>query len=380
MEWFRNGNLFLSLVSQNLRSFPWTRRIGIDNIFSKKSYNQINVMHKGIRFYIGVAIGWGILFFPPGLHAVDMVPFYTQNQSPLVQIFGLPSIGEASVVPSQKADLRLIVDLANNFVNDKTSNESIVLDGESTRFSLDARYGIAKNFEFGLAIPYIIEGGGVADGSIDWYHSTFGFPAGGRDQAPKNRLLYQYQKDRQVRLNVDQSSHGIGDIQLTGAFQFYRNPDKPSQAISLRTSLKLPTGDSQQLHGSGSTDFSLWVTAGDDYKISVGHFTLYGAAGIMGMTEGDVLKEQQRNWAGFGCLGIGWSPARWIAFKVQANGHTPFYKDSDLRELNMSSIQLTIGGTLAFSERISLDVGVTEDVVVLTSPDVVFHLALRGSF
>jgi hypothetical protein len=100
----------------------------------------------------------------------------------------------------------------------------------------------------------------------------------------------------------------------------------------------------------------------------------------MGMTEGDVLKEQQRNWVGFGGLGIGWSPARWIAFKLQANGHTSFYKDSELRELNMSSIQLTIGGTLAFSERISLDVGVTEDVVTLTSPDVVFHLALRGRF
>jgi hypothetical protein len=337
-------------------------------------------MHKGIRFCIGVVIGWGIFFFPPGLHAVEMAPFYTQNQSPLVQIFGLPSIGEASVVPSQKADLRLIVDLANNFVNDKTANESIVLDGESTRLSLDARYGIAKNFEVGLTIPYIIEGGGVTDGFIDWYHSTFGFPAGGRDHAPKNRLLYQYQKDQQVRLNVDQSSSGIGDMQLSGAFQLYRNPDKTSQALSLRASLKLPTGDSQQLHGSGSTDFSLWVTAGDDYKISVGHFTLYGAAGIMGMTEGDVLKEQQRNWVGFGGLGVGWSPARWIAFKLQANGHTSFYKDSELETLNQSSIQLTMGGTLAFSEKISLDLGVTEDVVVKTSPDVVFHLALRGTF
>ena len=337
-------------------------------------------MRKGIRFCIGVAIGWGILFLSPYLHAVEMGPFYTQNQSPLVQIFGLPSIGEASVLPRQKADLRLIVDLANNFVNDKTPNESIVLDGESTRFSLDARYGIAKNFEVGLTIPYIIEGGGVTDGFIDWYHSTFGFPAGGRDQAPKKRLLYQYQKDGQERLKVDQSGHGIGDIQLTGAFQLYRNPDKPSRAISLRTSLKLPTGDSEQLHGSGSTDLSLWVTAGDDYRISAGHFTLYGAAGIMGMTEGNVLKEQQRNGVGFGCLGIGWSPARWIAFKIQANGHTSFYKDSELATLNQSSIQLTMGGTLAFSEKISLDLGVTEDVVVKTSPDVVFHLALRGSF
>lgn len=337
-------------------------------------------MHKGIGFCVGVAIGWGFLFCLPDLHAVEMGPFFTQNQSPLVQIFGLPSIGEASVVPSRKADLRLIVDLANNFVDDKNPNESILLDGESTRFSLDARYGIAKNFEVGLIFPYIIEGGGITDGFIDWYHNTFGFTAGGRDHAPKNHLLYQYEKDRQVRLKVDQSSHGIGDIQITGAFQIYRNPYKSSRALSLRTSLKLPTGDSDNLHGSGSTDFSLWMTAGDDYKISVGHFTFYGAAGIMGMTEGEVLKEQQRNWVGFGCLGLGWSPARWIAFKLQANGHTSFYKDSELASLSENSIQLTMGGTLAFSEKISLDLGVTEDVVVKTSPDVVFHLALRAGF
>jgi hypothetical protein len=95
------------------------------------------------------------------------------------------------------------------------------------------------------------------------------------------------------------------------------------------------------------------------------------------MTEGDVLPDQQRSVAGFGALGAGWSPARWIAFKVQANWHTAFYKDSDLRELNAASVQLTVGGTLAFSETILLDVGVTEDLVVKTAPDVVFHLGLR---
>jgi len=43
-------------------------------------------------------------------------------------------------------------------------------------------------------------------------------------------------------------------------------------------------------------------------------------------------------------------------------------------------VQLTIGGTLAFSKNINLDLGVTEDLLDRASPDVVFHLALRGSF
>jgi len=345
-----------------------------------KIFPRVRIMLKRLRIYIAVAMGWGILFFPPFLPAAEITPFYTQNQSPVIQIFGLPSIGDPSVVPARKSDMRLIVDLANNFIEDQSPRESITLDGESTRISLDARYGISKNFEVGVVIPYLTVGGGFTDGFIDWYHNTFGFAAGGRDQAPTNRLLYQYQKDGQVLLKVDESSHGIGDIQLMGGLQLYQSAVKPSRAISLRTSLKLPTGDSDQLHGSGSTDLSLWITAGDEWRPDIGPIALFGAGGVMGMTDGDVLKDQQRNWVGFAVLGLGWSPARWIAFKIQANGHTSFYKDSELEELNGNSVQLTIGGTLAFSKNISLDLGVTEDLILRASPDVVFHLALRGTF
>jgi len=337
-------------------------------------------MHKGVLFWLGGVLVCGIFIFSADLGAVEITPFYTQNQSPLIQIFGLPSIGEPSPVPVRKVDFRLIVDLTNNFIENANERENIVLDGQSTRISLDARYGIARNFEVGLSIPYIIQGGGFTDGFIDWYHNVFGFAEGGRDQAPKNRLLYQYQKDLQTRLKVNQSSSGIGDLQILGGFQLYQSPAKPSRAVSLRTSLKLPTGDSQQLHGSGSTDLSLWITAGEDFRPGIGHMSLFGAGGVMGMTDGDVLKGLQRNWAGFGVLGVGWSPARRIAFKIQANGHTSFYRDSDLEELNAGSVQLTIGGTLAFSEKISLDLGVTEDPLNRASPDVVFHLALRGTF
>ena len=326
------------------------------------------------------AIWLGILTFPRLLPAVEITPFYTQNQSPLVLIFGLPSIGEASVVPPRQFDTRLIVDLANNYVKDSNSRESILLDGESTRIDLDVRYGIARGFEFGVEIPYIFLNGGFLDSFIEGYHSTFGFPQGGRDQAPKGRLLYQYQRDGQERLKIDSSSSGLGDIRLNGGYQLYQGEDKPRRAAALRMSLKLPTGNSDELHGSGSTDLSLWITASDDWKLGVGHFTLFGAGGIMGMTEGKVLQDQQRNWVGFGALGAGWSPRQWIAFKVQTNAHTSFYRDSELRELDAASAQLILGGTLAFSDRTTLDIGVVEDIIINTAPDVVFHFALRTRF
>jgi hypothetical protein len=113
---------------------------------------------------------------------------------------------------------------------------------------------------------------------------------------------------------------------------------------------------------------------------AIGRFTLFGAAGVMAMTQGNVLPDQQRHWAGLGSFGGGWSPLRWIAFKIQANGNTPFYTGSELRELAPSSVQLTIGGTLAFTRPVMLDLGIIEDLIANTSPDVVFHLALRAGF
>jgi hypothetical protein len=101
---------------------------------------------------------------------------------------------------------------------------------------------------------------------------------------------------------------------------------------------------------------------------------------MMGMTDGKVLQGQQRNWVGFGALGAGWSPRRWIAFKVQTNAHTSFYRDSELREVNAASVQLIMGGTIAFSDKTTLDIGVAEDLIVSTAPDVVFHFALRRRF
>ncbi len=321
-----------------------------------------------------------ILFLPAELPAAEIIPFSTHNQSPIIQIFGLPAIGEASILPRGKGDAALTVDLANNYADDSNTRERIILDGESTRFALTGRYGLGRGFEVGLEIPYVIQSGGFLDSFIENYHSTFGFPNGGREQAPRNRLLYQYQRQGRVLLNVDQSDNGPGDVKILGGYQVYQDEQKPSRALAVRASLKLPSGDSGHLLGSGSTDLALWMVGSDDFGLPLGHLGIFWAAGALAMTKGDVLSDQQRPLVGFGSLGLGWAPLRWLALKIQADAHTPFYQDSDLRELNRFAVQMTFGGTLAFSQKTMLDIGVSEDVVVRTSPDVVFHFGLRHRF
>jgi len=54
--------------------------------------------------------------------------------------------------------------------------------------------GLGRGLEIGAEIPCVVVGGGFLDDFIVKYHDAFGFPQGGRDDAPRNRLLYLYQK------------------------------------------------------------------------------------------------------------------------------------------------------------------------------------------
>jgi len=64
---------------------------------------------------------------------------------------------------------------------------------------------------------------------------------------------------------------------------------------------------------------------------------------------------------------------------LQVDSHSALY-DSELDELGNPPLILTLGGTLGFSDRTSLDIGVGEDLAVNASPDVTFHLNLFHKF
>ncbi len=276
------------------------------------------------RFLLGLAVLIVASVSPWAVHAFDIIPFNTRNQSPLVQIYGLPSAGSAALVPQGHGEFHVMLDHASNFVDEGTPTEQILLDGETTRLTFGGRYGLTRKVEIGFEIPYVYHGGGFLDGFIINYHDLFGFPQGGRDQAPRNRLLYQYRRNGVDKLKMDSSGGGLGDIAMTAGLQLYNDAAQYPRAVALRAEVKLPTGESSSLFGSGSTDVSLWITASDAFGLPLGQGAIFGAAGLMVLTNGDVLPDQQADHVGFGSIGVGWKPLNWIAFKVQMDAHTAF--------------------------------------------------------
>jgi hypothetical protein len=148
----------------------------------------------------------------------------------------------------------------------------------------------------------------------------------------------------------------------------------------VRAALKLPTGDPDTLKGSGAADFSLRIAANDGSTLSAWGITLYATGGVLFLGKGEVLKEQQRDFAGFGTVGFGWSPLDWLALKLQLDLHSAFYRDSDVVVLKSDVCQLTGGFSFALPWKTTLDVGVSETITEETSPDVALHVTVRTRF
>jgi hypothetical protein len=147
----------------------------------------------------------------------------------------------------------------------------------------------------------------------------------------------------------------------------------------MRFSVKLPTGDSADLHGSGATDAAVGLYAQDSGTLLGKDFAYLGFAGVLALGDGDILTEQQRSAVPYGGVAATWHATEQfgITGQLQAQGA---YIDSDLDELGGSSIQLAVGGIYRFPRHgVSLRFALVEDVISDATPDFAVHLAIHLS-
>lgn len=311
---------------------------------------------------------------------IRVKPLYTTNMSPVIQIYGLPAAEAGDLTPAGERSLRVVAEVASHYTKKSRGNESLLFDGETSRAIVSMRYGLSERWEAGIDVPMVSHDGGVLDSFIEGWHDFFGMPQGGRDEAHRDQLQFSYQRNDSVDLDYSGSNGGVGDLSLFASYQLLAAEPNARRSVALRSGIKLPTGNSSRLRSSGAVDAHVRVTASDAETLGEWNTTLFASGGVLWLGKGDILEDQQRRWVGFGSIGIGWMPLSWIDFKLQLDGHTSFYNNSELTQINSSSLQLGIGGSLHFSERVSLDLAVIEDVIVASAPDVVFHSALNWRF
>lgn len=302
-------------------------------------------------------------------------PLPTVNQSPFAQLYGLPGPASPRLLERGAIQARVTFEAASHFFSAGNGTERLTLDGETHRTAVTVKYR-SETAEWGLEIPYLSHSGGFLDSFIEGWHDFFGLPDGGRPETARDQLRYVYARDGTDRLRLTRPTHGIGDVRLLAGW-----PLSVGQTdVALRASLKLPTGDTAALHGSGAPDFAAWASAGCASAHCTGRWGWNASAGALVLGRGDVLRDQQRRLAAFGSLGGGWRAWPAIVLKAELRAHTAFYDDTGLAPLGSTAWQLVMGGTWLLRGETTLDIAVSEDIRVDTAPDVSFLLSVRTHF
>jgi hypothetical protein len=310
--------------------------------------------------------------------AWEISPFQIRNENPFIRIFGLPMPADAWTVPGERLEFGTILNWGNNYTDVTTSRgDRLIIDSEVYDLTLRARYGITDKWGAGIEIPVVFQTGGILDNFIIDFHETFGFRAGSRTEAPKNRFLYSLSRNGREQFRIDNSNYGLGDIRLTAGYGLY---NYENNAVSIRASLKLPTGNSDDLRGSGSTDLAVWLIAQHDWDTRFGLWSMFGSGGAMGMTTGNIFPDMQKNYAFFDLLGGGWKPLRWLSLKAQLAAYSAFYSGCDLNDLSQYTTRLTAGFSFDLPSNIKLDIGMSQDIIWASQPDVAFHFGLKKAF
>lgn len=294
-----------------------------------------------------------------------------------MQIHGLYAPASADTAAPGQWAVGIVFDLANNAILDEVANESIVIDGENYRLLFDLRFGIGDGFEASLAVPLVAHRAGVFDHFIWEWHDTFGLSNDRRAAFEHDELRFSYVRDGEELIAVERDEGGIGDVRLGAAWRLGATAPG-ARAMSVHAGVKLPTGDEDDLLGSGSTDLSLMVAGADPVSLGRWNASLFWTAGILRLGGGGPLDAVRKEWVPTGSLGATWPPfGNRFTLKAQLDAHGAFYR-SDLRAFGAASVQLVTGFGLDLGDAGQFDLALIENVHTDATPDFGLHFVWRS--
>jgi hypothetical protein len=216
---------------------------------------------------------------PASYGALGPIPVRNRRLYNLLFLQFTPETGDILLRRAERFDLQL--DVANNLlVPSPSSGATVVEDNEVQRLGFTWRRGIGHGTEVGVESALLWRNGGMLDGILGAYHRLTGLVGDGPDNPAGRDGYRQYRsllllQDAQGNTLVNQgSAFGLGETTLTIKHRLI--PANRRSALALRFGLKLPTGNTTQLLGSGSVDAGLSL----DLRYSLGReIVLYANVG-----------------------------------------------------------------------------------------------------
>lgn len=209
------------------------------------------------------------------------------------------------------------------------------------------------------------------DAAIDNWHDFFGLPRANRPFVEHNQYDIRYTTRGQNLVDLDQPSTSLGDIQLAAARSIITENDRQ---LSFWAGLKLPSGDKNNLSSNGTTDFSAWLALNQQLAESW----------LINLNAGSVIPGSSHyqnmalsDYVFYGHVMLGWLLTEHINLKVQLQGHTSYYDDSQLTILG-DTYFLTFGAAIKLNRCQQIDFAINEDIKVEASPDASMLISWRS--
>lgn len=314
-----------------------------------------------------------LLLLTSGAHAGqgdESAFFQHKSQHAYNAVFGLPAVASR---PAETHEWQLSLEHSNQFMGGSSGDEVLLLDGESTELGFRYKQRISACWQAEALIPFIAHNGGEFDRAIDDWHRFFGLPDASRGDAPYSRLSYSYENLQGKQHDISSPQSGLGDVQLSLQRSLACSPDARSEYARsiVRLGIKLPTGSAEELSGSGESD--LYLDIQTPVYSNGGRWRTAAAIGALYVGKSEKFA-RQKQWVAYGSLGAQFVYShRWRAL-TQLDWHTPFYV-SALRELGDPAISLTVGIRYLTAGDQTVELSISEDIEIDTTPDIVARLA-----
>ncbi len=271
------------------------------------------------------------------------------------------------MLEAKVSESRIGFNVNSNYEQDLNGiGDSIVIDGETEVWDFTYLRGLGHGWEAGVSVPWIKHSGGYLDRAIVRWHDWFGMPQGGRDLAQNDQLNYAIAVDGDDQFTLVNRERGIGDVVVFAGKALSKN-------MTLRSELKLPTGKSEALLGSGGADFNLSL----DYRRRLAEGWNWGGSVSLTYLTGNDLGLKSQNVVAAVSSHLVYRVKPRLALKVQCDLNTRPYKGVDLEPLNQVGGVLSFGGTVKLTDEDRLDLIFMENLPNgETAPDFGFKIEL----
>ena len=319
-----------------------------------------------------------LLMTSAGPAAAQEVLFNVHNEHPLIQIHAPPAPGERAAVAPGEWRWNLDLRLNNNSIEEGDAGvERIVLDGETYRTALTLVRGLRPGLAVAATVPFVAHSSGFLDGFIIDWHDLWGLSNERRNGFENNQLDFSYQRDGIEELALRDRGRGLGDVRLDFDWHL-RRAGRSERSLLVRGGVKLPTGDSDALLGSGGTDLSLQLLSSDHKSLARWNISLAWSVGALWLGESDVLDAVREDFVGIASAGLRWHITPRFEAGMQLDMHTAMY-DSELRTLGRGSVQLSSGFGMRLNDGSLLELAMIQNLRTDTTPDFGVYLGWRSS-